>query len=257
MLQNFTLILTMLVIITGTVCLIDMLFFAQSRTIKNTPKASMLVRSARDFFPVLLLVLVIRSFIIQPFHVPSGSLEPTILPNEFLLVNQFAYGLRLPVLNTKIIANSEPKTGDIVVFRNPEEPSINLIKRVIGLPGDHVIYQNKVLYINGKKADQTLLSSSMDIEPGQNISVNQYQENLNGVKHDIFINPNGGETNNYDIIVPKNAYFMMGDNRDNSADSREWGFAPEANIIGKAFIIWMSWDAVNHTIRWNRIGTIL
>ncbi len=235
---DFPLILTVAVIITGVIALIDILFFAKKRTAQQKP--NFIFEYSRSLFPVLLIVLVIRSFIIQPFRVPTGSLEPTVMPGDFIAVNQFAYGLRLPVLNTKIIPVGEPKTGDIVVFRWPVDTRIDFVKRVIGVPGDRISYRNKVLFVNGKEAMQTLVGQSVDVEPNGNVSVQEYEENLNGVKHDILINPNGGETQDFDVLVPPGRYFMMGDNRDNSADSRDWGFVPEENLIGKGFLIWIA-----------------
>lgn len=252
---NFPLILTLAVIITGIISLIDVLFFAKKR--QPAQKPTFLIEYSRSLFPVLLIVLVIRSFIVQPFRVPTGSLEPTVLPGDFIAVNQFAYGLRLPVLNTKVIAVGEPKVGEIAVFRWPVNPDIDFVKRVIGVPGDHIVYKDKVLYINGKEATQTYIGMATDIEPTGNIAVKEYQEDLNGVKHNIIINPNGGEMQDIDVTVPAGNYFMMGDNRDNSDDSRDWGFVPESNLIGKGAMIWMSWDSQAHTVRWHRLGTVI
>jgi len=229
-------------------------FFMAKRFKQTKKKEPMLVDYARSLFPIFLIVLLIRSFIIQPFRVPTGSLEPTIMPGDFVAVSQFAYGLRLPVLHTKIVNIGEPKLGDIVVFRYPVNPKIDFIKRVIGVPGDHVVYKNKVLYINGKEMKQTLVKRGEDVEPGNNIPSKVMMENLNGVKHEILIHDRGGEMANFDFTVPKGYYFMMGDNRDNSADSRVWGLVPEKNIIGKAFIIWFSW---NGGVNWSRIGNKL
>lgn len=255
---NFPLLLTILVFVSGLIWLADILFLKRRR-LANNQKATepKLIEYARSFFPVLLLVLVIRSFLIQPYRVPTGSLEPTILPGDLVAVNQFSYGLRLPVINKKIINIGEPKIGDIAVFRWPVDPNVDFIKRVVGVPGDHVVYKDKVLYINGKEAKQTLLGDGTDYEDSGNLNVKKYQEDLDGVKHDILINPYGGQIGNFDVVVPKGYYFMMGDNRDNSGDSRDWGFVPESDLIGKGFLIWMSWDSQKHRIRWNRIGTVL
>lgn len=252
---NFPLILTLAVFLTGLIALVDILFFEKNR--RPNQKPNFIFENARSLFPVLLIVLLIRSFIVQPFRVPTGSLEPTVMPGDFLLVNQFAYGLRLPVINTKIMSVGEPKRGQIAVFRWPVNPHIDFVKRVIGIPGDHIMYQNKVLYINGVEAKQTYIGMSVDEEPGGNIPVQQYLENIDGVTHKININPNGGETADFDLIVPEGQYFMMGDNRDDSADSRSWGFVPEENLIGKGFLIWMSWDSQTHRIRFSRLGTVI
>lgn len=247
-------ILLLLVILTfGSliVWMIDKLFFEGVRKLKKI-KEPMLVDYARSLFPIFLIVLVVRSFIIQPFRVPTGSLEPTVMPNDFVAVSQFAYGLRLPVINTKIAHISEPQHGDIVVFRYPVDPSVNFVKRAIGLPGDHIVYKNKVLYINGQEMKQTFIKEGEDVESTGNISSKVMEENLMGIKHQILIHDDGGETDDFDFTVPKGYYFMMGDNRDDSADSRVWGFVPEENLVGRAFMIWLSFD---HGIRWSRIGT--
>jgi signal peptidase I len=259
---NVPLILVILALITGIIWLFDAIFFARQRKVAHK-KMPVIVDYARSFFPIILIVLCIRSFIVNPFRVPSGSLEPTILVNEFIAVNQFTYGIRLPVLNTKIIKIGEPKVGDIVVFRYPANPSINFIKRVIGTPGDHVVYMNKTLYINGKKIPRHFIKNTIDVGEG-NIPVKVFAETIDGKTHLIYIRKRGGYTSNFDIVVPKNMYFMMGDNRDGSQDSRYWGFVPEKNIEGKAFLIWFSIDKdhpMDHfyemykKIRWHRIGT--
>lgn len=252
-------ILLLLVILTAgsfIVWMIDKLFFQKTR-IANQTKEPLLVDYARSLFPIFLLVLIVRSFIFEPFVVPSGSLEPTVLPGDYLVVNQFIYGLRLPVINTKILNVSEPKIGDIVVFHDPVTGSKDLVKRVVGVPGDHVGYKNRVLYVNGKEMQQTYIKDGLDVEPpqyGGNTPVKFYEENLQGIKHQILLFDQNGKMADFDVVVPKNYYFMMGDNRDNSADSRVWGFMPENEIIGKAWIIFFSWD---HGVRWSRIGTKL
>ena len=252
---NFPLILVVLTAVSGLIALIDILFFAKKRKDKKMP---MIFDYARSFFPVFLIVLIIRSFIVQPYRVPTGSLEPTVLPHDFIVVSQFTYGLRLPVLNKKILNIGEPKTGDIAVFRFPGDPSVDYIKRVVGVPGDHIVYQNKTLTINGKKMPQKFVKDGFDTEPGMpNIAAQVREENLNGVKHQILIHQDASESENYNFTVPKDYYFMMGDNRDGSADSRYWGFVPENNLVGKAKIIWFSWDAHKFNVRWSRIGKVL
>lgn len=251
--ENFPVSLTLLTLGTGLIFLIDRLFLAKRRHRHDQPGT--LVRNSKEFFPVLLLVWVIRSFIIQPYQVPTGSLEPTVIPGDFIVVKQYPYGIKFPIGNYTLIKTGQPKTGDIVLFYYPIDPRMVYVKRVIGTPGDHIVYKNKILYINGKKAPQQPVSMDQDVEPGQDpISVQRWRENLNGVVHDIFIQPEGGETQDIDVVVPDKMYFMMGDNRDDSDDSRMWGFVPERNIIGQAFGVWMSWDANNHSIRFNRIG---
>jgi len=266
---DFPFILVCATVISGLIWLVDSLLWVKKRqalATANNQSASRpkVVEYARSFFPVLLIVLLIRSFVAQPFRVPTGSLEPTVQPVEFLLVNQFAYGLRLPVWHSKIVPISEPKRGDIVVFRWPVNPKIDFVKRVIGLPGDHISYVNKVLTINGKKASQKLVGYAVDSDGGsRNWPVKVMQENLLGVIHKIYVCakqaqcPTQQVHNFYNLVVPKGHYFMMGDNRDNSEDSRIWGFVSEKALIGKAFLIWLSWDTKTSSIRWQRIGTIL
>lgn len=254
---DFPLVLVILTFVCGLIWLIDVLFLAKSRK-KLGKKMPAWIDYGRSFFPVFLLVLIIRSFVIQPFRVPTGSLEPTILPNDFVAVNQFAYGLRLPVLNTKILNIGEPKRGDIVVFRFPGDTKVDYVKRVVGIPGDHIVYKNRILYINGQEMPQKYINDVVDIEPTGNMPSQLMEEDLMGVKHKIILHKDQyKETSDVDVVVPQGMYFMMGDNRDGSADSRYWGFVPEENLVGKAFLIWLSWDGDKHTIRWSRIGTVI
>ncbi|MGE3920348.1 MAG: signal peptidase I [Gammaproteobacteria bacterium] len=250
---NFSFILTSAVIIMGLIALIDYLWLSKKR--EKTAKIPAWIEHSRSLFPVLLFVLVVRSFIAEPFRIPSGSLEPTLLIGDFVLVNKFEYGLRLPVLEKKAVKISEPKVGDIVVFHYPPNPSVDYIKRVVGVPGDHIRYINKVLYINNKPMDQKFLGYSMSVDAnGERVVVKKMQENLLGTKHNIFIDPEVAAQDKIDIIVPPGKYFMMGDNRDESYDSRYWGFVPEQNLIGKAFLVWFSWNKTNNSIRFSRIG---
>lgn len=258
---NFPVTLTTLVFACGLIVLIDQLFIRRRVSAYQQP---VIVENARSFFWVLLVVWVIRSFIIQPYRVPTGSLQPTVKPGDFILVNQYAYGLHFPIGNAKFLNVGEPKRGDIVLFYAPPNPSIVLVKRVVGLPGDHVEYRNKVLYINGKEMPQTLLGKAIDDEPAmgampeEHIPVDVKEENLDGVIHKIFIaSDTPGLNEDIDVQVPPDHYFMMGDNRDNSDDSRTWGFAPAHYLIGKAILTWMSWDAIKNEIRWDRIGQVV
>lgn len=218
-------------------------------------RESHVVEYARSFFPVIFAVLLLRSFLVEPFRIPSNSMMPTLLTGDFILVNKFAYGIRVPVINAKIFDVGAPKRGDVFVFRFPKDPSIDYIKRVIGLPGDHVVYQNKVLYINETRMDQVALGLYTGVGSGIVMSgAAQLVEKLDDVKHDILIDPrkNYGD---FDVRVPPGSYFAMGDNRDNSNDSRFWGTVPEANLVGKAFMIWMNFDSADSRIDWNRIGS--
>ena len=221
---------------------------------KNEP---ILVEYARSFFPIVLIVLLLRSFIAEPFRIPSGSMMPTLLVGDFILVNKFTYGIRLPVINKKIIELSEPNRGDIVVFRYPKDPTVDYIKRIVGLPGDKVVYSNKKLTINDLPVQQTSLGSYQGLGQGEEMSgAADLLENLTGVEHRILIR-NGTPTVEFVYVVPEGNYFAMGDNRDNSNDSRYWGPVPEANLVGKAFFIWMSWDWQNKGVGFDRIGTVL
>jgi signal peptidase I len=216
------------------------------------PSSHVVVDYARSFFPVLLLVLVVRSFLFEPFRIPSSSMVPTLLIGDFIFVNKFSYGLRLPVLNTKILDVDEPSRGDVIVFRLPSDPSMNYIKRLVGLPGDKVVYRNKRLTINGELValTGTRLYNRDNMPPAQ-----LFTEQLGGVQHEILLEPfspgREGEFN-----VPDGHYFLMGDNRDNSLDSRfsQVGFVPEGNIVGKAVRIWMNWS-FPAAPKWERIGS--
>ena len=258
---NFELILFYAVAISGVIALIDILFLAKKRKLKyaaatkgqTSPpplKMPIIIDYARSFFPILLLVFLLRAFLFEPFRIPTGSLEPTLSVGDFIIVNKYHYGLRLPVIHSKILSLEEPKRGDIFVFRWPPNPSVNFIKRVIGLPGDKISYVDKILYINGVEASQ------LGIE-GQTPAKKRIEkkENLLGVTHAIYENPNKISEDFHDLIVPPGMYFAMGDNRDDSADSRVWGFVPEENIVGKANYVWLSWDSDANTIRWKRFGT--
>lgn len=256
---NFELILFYATIVAGVICLIDQLFFASRRKQRHHGKGEMklpiLVDYARSFFPVLLIVFLLRSFLYEPFRIPSGSLEPTLLMGDFILVNKFDYGVRLPVIHHVIKKGGEPKRGDIIVFRWPPNRSYDFIKRVIGVPGDKISYINKELYVNGSKIPQTLMDNvTVNDDGGEPIRVREMSENLLGVNHKIYINPAIPVHDYKDIVVPDGMYFVMGDNRDDSADSRFWGFVPDSDIVGKAVLIWMSWDGSNTDVRWKRLG---
>lgn len=215
------------------------------------------VEYARSFFPVIFVVMLLRSFLVEPFRIPSGSMMPTLLIGDFILVNKFAYGIRLPVLHTKIVDLGRPERGDIVVFRFPKDPTMDYIKRVVGLPGDRIGYYNKQLYINGTPIRQASLGIYEGAGQGVTMTGAELRsEDLGTVKHDILIR-HGQFSVEGEFVVPEGHYFVMGDNRDNSNDSRYWGAVPEANLVGKAFFIWMNWDWENGGIGYSRLGTIL
>lgn len=250
--MNFALILVLLTVFSGIVILLDMVYFKKRRAEGKNP--NIIIEYSRSFFPVFLLVLLLRSFLIEPFRIPSGSLEPTLHPGDFVAVNKFAYGFRLPVWEKKVIPIKNPKSGEIAIFRWPPSPDFDYIKRVIGVPGDKISYHNKVLTINGKKMKQTFVEYTTDESSGR--AVAKYRENLSGISHDIYVNPAVG-AQDFDIEVPAGHYFMMGDNRDDSADSRYWGFVSDEYLRGKALLVWMSWDSKTYSVRWSRIGRLI
>jgi signal peptidase I len=251
--------------LTGLIWLVDAIAFARRRRAKlgDAAREPILVEYARSFFPVLLAVLLLRSFLAEPFRIPSGSMMPSLLVGDFILVNKFTYGLRLPVTDTKILEVGEPKRGDVVVFRYPVAKGLDYIKRVVGLPGDRIGYRNKTLYVNGE---------AMPIEPvgiykgegggARETGAIEGVENLLGVRHPVLLRPTfpdfGPDCRVLDrgpFTVPEGHYFVMGDNRDNSNDSRCWGLVPERNLVGKAFFIWFSWDWDRPGwVAWERIG---
>jgi signal peptidase I len=273
---DLELVLVIGVLLTGFIWLFDRLFVASARQHRaqaassssgSTPNTSdertmsykepWYVEYSKSFLPVLLIVLVLRSFVAEPFRIPSGSMMPTLLVGDFILVNKFAYGLRLPVAHLKILELGEPQRGDVAVFRFPRNPSDDYIKRIVGLPGDHIAYYDKVLYVNGQPMKQLPVGDYAGIGSGIGMSGAQIKEEiLQNVTHDILLkrdrmNVGGGYI---DQIVPPGHYFVLGDNRDNSNDSRFWGFVPEGNLVGKAFMIWFNWDIAGGVFDYKRIG---
>ncbi|NEV62388.1 signal peptidase I [Thiorhodococcus minor] len=226
-------------------------------------KEPVLVEYARSFFPVIFAVLILRSFLVEPFRIPSNSMMPTLLTGDFILVNKFSYGLRLPVLNAKFVEIGEPRRGDVVVFKFPLDPRTDYIKRVVGLPGDEIAYRDKTVYVNGEAMPQLPIGTYTGVGSGREMTgARQALESLDGVEHMILTRseapdlPFGCQVLAYGAVrVPEGQYFVMGDNRDNSNDSRCWGFVPEENLVGKAFAIWMHWDGAREgfPIAWSRL----
>lgn len=220
------------------------------------------VEYARTFFPVIVIVLVIRSFAFEPFRIPSSSMLPTLETGDFIFVNKYVYGLRLPVLNTKILELGEPKRGDVVVFRLPSDNKTNYIKRVVGLPGDTVVYRDRQLYINDEKVPKTDNGTYRVMEDRSArapvpVDYIRMFETLGEKTHDILRRPRRGAVRPLTYAVPEGHYFVMGDNRDNSKDSRftEVGFVPEGNLVGRAVAIWFHWEGFGHwPDKWSRIG---
>jgi signal peptidase I len=250
---SFALFLFLLLVVTGAVWAIDKLWLRKSRP--ADAKLPWWVEYSVSFFPVILIVFVLRSFLVEPFKIPSGSMIPTLLVGDFILVNKFEYGIRLPIVNEKVLELGNPKRGDVMVFRYPEDPSLDYIKRVVGLPGDRVEYRDKRLTINGQPVRIEPMSDYLQRDRMQYSK--RFVETLGDTQHEIIVDddapaimppmaafPFAGNCNyNSDgmaCTVPPGHYFVMGDNRDSSADSRVWGFVPDRNIVGRAFFIWLN-----------------
>ncbi|MEF1290134.1 signal peptidase I [Vibrio sp. M260118] len=297
MANTFSLILVIVTLVTGVVWVLEKLVFAKKRQAKvaeveaqtNGLDAAVVekvktqpwwVENSVSIFPVIAAVLVLRSFIYEPFQIPSGSMMPTLLVGDFILVEKYAYGLKDPVWRTQLVETGKPERGDTVVFKYPPQPSIDYIKRVVGLPGDTVRYNSKKEICIQSSGENTCnpvkLSNVEESQFIQNgIPLIQLDEQLGEDGHQILVNPlrrdrvelyqprNGVN----EWVVPEGQYFVMGDNRDNSADSRYWGFVPEANLVGKAVAIWISFEFergedsvlpswIPTGVRFNRIGGI-
>jgi len=241
----FETILVVLTLFTGAVWLLDKLFLAKRRAARSglLDEEPVVVDYSRAFFPVLAIVLILRSFVGEPFKIPSSSMMPNLLIGDFILVNKFAYGLRLPITNQKFVDIGEPKRGDVVVFKPPHDPENNWIKRVIGLPGDRISFQGNTVSINGQPlAYQTLGTYTGRGLPGGVESATLLEEQLPGRPHKV-LEVLDRVTGEGDWVVPQGHYFVMGDNRDNSEDGRLWTqthFLPEENLRGKAFLIWLN-----------------
>lgn len=280
---DIALLLVVLTLGSGIIWLMDKLLWEQGRRARQQAEIDdkgeamtdqerdalftdpILVDYAKSLFPIFLIVLILRSFIFEPFRIPSQSMMPNLWVGDFILVNKFSYGIRLPVLNKEIIDTGKPKNGDVAVFRYPVNPSINFIKRVIGVPGDRVIYRNKMLYINGQPIPQKFLEHYVGEGSGEKMNGALLKtENLLGVEHNILVLSGKPDLSHMyyseffnqghiDLVVPDGHYFVMGDNRDESHDSRFWGLVSEDHLVGKAFMIWFNWD-VGHGLFWQRIG---
>jgi len=250
---NFALFLVILLLVTGGVWALEAAVLRGRR--RPSAKQPWWVEYSVSFFPVILIVFLLRSFLFEPFKIPSGSMIPTLLVGDFILVNKFTYGIRLPVLNLKLVAINAPRRGDVMVFRYPEDPSLDYIKRVVGIPGDRIEYRNKRLSINGQPVPLQQIEDYLSRERMQ--YSRRFLETLAGAQHEIMLEedapafvaqarafPHIGNCN-YNMAgvmctVPAGHYFVMGGNRDNSSDSRVWGFVPDENIVGRAFFIWLN-----------------
>ena len=252
--MNFAIILFVLLVVTGVVALADRLYFGKRR--QPGEREPWWIEYPKSFFPVILIVFLLRSFVVEPFRIPSGSMNPTLQDGDFILVNKFIYGIRVPILNKEIVEVRTPQRGDVMVFRYPEDPSVDYIKRVVGLPGDTVSYLNKRLRINGNelpvRPDGEYLQSRatyarqfierMDGHEHMILTVDDVPASVSLVKRFPFRNNCTYNSEGFICTVPPGHYFMMGDNRDNSLDSRVWGFVPDENIVGKAFFIWFNFS---------------
>ena len=262
--MNFPLLMLLLLAITGFIWLIDMLFFAKQRD--NNKKDPWWVEYSKSFFPVILLVFCLRSFLVEPFKIPSGSMIPTLIVGDFILVNKYTYGIRFPVVNKKLVSIGEPNRGDVMVFKYPVDKKIDYIKRVIGIPDDTVTYSDKNLFINGIRVKtenidddwKTSLSSQNKIRKNETLDGKLFRTQINRSTPAIRLSAvrsfQGRENcsfkmSGFSCKVPKGHYFVMGDSRDASSDSRYWGFVPEENIVGKAFFVWWNFNDLT------RVGT--
>jgi signal peptidase I len=252
---NLALILTLLTAFTGLVVAFDRFYLnrkvdeAGASGSDGNRGLETLVEYSRSFFPVLLFVLIIRSFIFEPFRIPSGSMMPTLLQGDYIFVKKYSYGLRLPVLEKKIFDTGAPQRGDVVVFRLPSEPNINYIKRVVGLPGDQITYRHHLLTING----QPVTTARDGAEPVFR-NIPRFTESLDEREHSILIEAPANSARDGAFTVPDGHFFMMGDNRDNSKDSRFIGSIPETHLVGEAVRVWMHMDGLEWP-DWGRIGT--
>lgn len=251
---DFSVVFIVAGVITGTIWAIDAWLLAPRRVAAAGPgglageaKEPLIVEYARSFFPIILVVFLFRSFAYEPFRIPSSSMLPTLQTGDFILVNKFKYGLRLPIVGTTLVPLGQPKRGDVVVFRLPSEPNKHYIKRLVGLPGDKINYRDKQLMINGEPVS---LEANGYYRIGNSVNARQVTELLGDKQHDILLIPQRRD-NPLEFIVPDDHYFMMGDNRDNSKDSRysDVGMIPEKNVVGKAVRIWLTWPPL-----WERIG---
>jgi len=256
--MNFALFLLILLLLTGGVWALDAAWLGRRRRAED--RQPWWVEYSVSFFPVILIVFLLRSFLVEPFKIPSGSMIPTLLVGDFILVNKFAYGIRLPVVNHKLIGIDNPQRGDVMVFRYPEEPSLDYIKRVVGVPGDRIEYRGKRLTINGQPVPMKQIEDYLSRERMQ--YSRRFLETLSGAEHQIMVEDDApafvaqaraypySDNCNYNMSglackVPPGHYFVMGDNRDNSSDSRVWGFVPDENVVGKAFFIWLNFGELS------------
>jgi signal peptidase I len=275
---DFPLILVILVFGSGLIWALDALFLAPGRRrtvaalqerypnwqeqgsrneqqfraeVAETASQPVVVEYARSFFPVLAVVFVLRSFLVEPFQIPSSSMVPTLQVGDYILVNKYTYGIRLPVLRTKVLSINEPERGDVMVFFPPHMNDTYFIKRVVGLPGDTVTYRDKVLYVNGERVERQPVAELPTPDARYSLGLEALGESNHLMQVDT-MRPG----RDFSVVVQPGHYFVMGDNRDNSSDSRIWGQVPEQDIVGKAFAIWMHWDSFFSLPSFSRVGLI-
>jgi signal peptidase I len=275
---DFPLILVVLVFGSGLVWALDAIFLARSRNatraqlqqelpqwesdgseqaiayqarVAQSAAEPMVVEYAKSFFPVLLVVFVLRSFLVEPFQIPSSSMVPTLQVGDYILVNKYTYGIRLPVVRTKVMNLNEPKRGDVMVFFPPHMNDTYFIKRVVGLPGDKISYRDKEIYVNGVRVEREQLATLPDLNSRYQLGMETLGEGTHLMQVDDL-----RQARSFSVVVKPGHYFMMGDNRDNSSDSRIWGQVPERDIVGKAFAVWMHWDSLLSIPSFSRVGSI-
>lgn len=265
---DFELALVLATALCGAIWALDALVFAPRRreraaqAAKDTNTSEYAARTptvaeyARSFFPVLLIVLVVRSFVAEPFRIPSQSMLPTLQVGDFIVVNKFSYGLRLPVVNTEFADFGAPERGDVIVFRYPPQPSVNYIKRVVGVPGDTISYYNRRVFVNGEPVPIERVGPYQPPGAGEGQRLIEFRERLGGDMHPLVLDPSGNSPEG-EFVVPDGQYFVLGDNRDHSNDSRRWGYVPAHNLVGKAEMIWMHWDWTGGGLGLGRIGQFI
>ncbi len=241
---DFTLILIIATLSFGVLALLSPLLHS-NRLLEG------LADFSASIFPILFLVLTIRSFVIEPYRIPSGSMIPTLVVGDFILVKKYKYGLRVPISNNVIVNYDKPEYGDIIVFQYPLDRSISYIKRIVGLPGDKIEYIGKNIFINGKRFAQS--HSPQSIISSDDLGKSTiYKENNGTRSYNVMVDQDSGQ--NFSYTVPEDSVFVLGDNRDNSNDSRYWGPVPNSHIVGEAFYIWMFWNLESNYSIMNRIG---
>ncbi len=255
---DFPTILFLVAVVGLLIWILDYLYFQKKREGTGVEEGHWLVETSKAFFPVIVLVLLLRSFLVEPFRIPSPSMVPTLLPGDFILVKKYAYGVKLPVINQLLFNHHSPQRGEVVVFRFPDEPTTNYIKRVIGVPGDVIEYKDKKITVNGKPVAQDYDGKYVDNGAGSDFTgYSRMAERTGERRYNVLLS--GGNPppftclKNSRFTVKPGEYFVMGDNRDHSNDSRYWCGVPDANLVGKAFAIWMNYDPVSGKVRWSRM----